>query len=57
MLVQGVFFMCRRNQLAGASLASFGFGLLIATCFESLFFCGCVGVILIGGGFLVLVKK
>lgn len=49
--------MCRRNQLAGASLASFGFGLLIATCFESLFFCGCVGVILIGGGFLVLVKK
>ena len=49
--------MCRRNQLAGGCLSCFGLGLLIATCFESVFFCGCLGVIVICGGFLVIIRK
>lgn len=49
--------MCRRNQLAGACGICFGLGLLIATCFESLFLCGCVGVIFIGVGFFGFVRK
>lgn len=56
-VVQGVFFMCRRNQLAGGCLTCFGLGLLVATCFESLFLCGCLGALLMGGGFFVIVKK
>lgn len=49
--------MCRRNQLAGACAACFGLGLLVATCFESLFLCGCIGVVLIGGGCFVFIRK
>jgi hypothetical protein len=56
-LVQGVFLLCRRNQLAGGCMACFGLGLLVATCFESLFFCGCLGALLMGGGILVIVKR
>lgn len=56
-LMQGVFCVCRRNQLAGGCLICFGFGMLLASCIESVFFCCCMGVILAGGGFLVLVKK
>lgn len=43
--------------MAGGCLACFGLGLLVATCFESLFFCGCLGALLMGGGILVIVKR
>ena len=49
--------MCRRNQLLGACASCFGLGMLLATCFESMFLCGCIGVILICGGGVILVKR
>ena len=49
--------MCRRNQLIGMVLLGFGAGLLVASFFESLFFCGCLGLITMTGGVIVIRKK
>lgn len=49
--------MCRRNQLCGVGMLCFGLGLLVAGFFESVFFCGCLGVGVIITGFVVLQKK
>lgn len=49
--------MCRRNQLAGGCLACLGVGMLIATFFESMLLCGCIGVLMVGGGILVISRK
>lgn len=49
--------MCRRNQLFGVALAAFGLGLLLASCLESGFLCGCFGVIAMVLGILMLQKK
>jgi len=49
--------MCRKNQMLGAAAAGFGLGLLIATCFESMFFCGCIGAVLLAVGCLVFLRK
>ncbi len=49
--------MCRRNQLLGACAACFGFGMLISTCFESAFFCCCIGIIAISCGGVIIVKR
>ena len=43
--------------MLGACAACFGLGLLIATCFESAFLCGCLGVIMICGGGVIIVRK
>ena len=53
-IVQGVFFMCRKNQLLGSVLIAFGLGLLIGIRLEGGFLCHCVcfGVIAVGGGLL-----
>ena len=49
--------MCRKNQLIGVALGAFGLGLLVASLFQSLFFCGCVGVGCITIGIVILQKK
>lgn len=49
--------MCRRNQLLGIGLFGFGLGLLAAGLFESVFFCGCVGVGFLLVGVIVIQKK
>ena len=49
--------MCRRNQLWGVALMAFGIGLLMASLFESTFFCGCVGAVAVAVGVGVLQKK
>jgi hypothetical protein len=49
--------MCRRNQLCGVGMMCFGLGLLVAGFFESVFFCGCIGVAMIIGGFAFFQKK
>ena len=49
--------MCRRNQLWGVAAMAFGLGVLMASLFESAFFCGCVGVVAIVVGIGVLQKK
>lgn len=49
--------MCRRNQLLGVLIAGIGIGLLMASLFESGFFCSCVGICLIVSGVLVLQKR
>lgn len=49
--------MCRKNQLIAVAAAAFGLGLLVATCFESMFLCGCIGVVLIAIGVFFWGKK
>lgn len=49
--------MCRRNQLLGAFLIGVGLGLLAARLFESVFFCGLVGVGFLAVGIMVMQKK
>lgn len=49
--------MCRKNQLIAAAAAAFGLGLLVATCFESMLLCGCIGVVLIAIGVLFWGRK
>jgi membrane-bound ClpP family serine protease len=49
--------MCRKNQLIGVALAAFGLGLLVASFFESPFFCGCIGLIALAAGVVILQKK
>ena len=55
--VQGVFFMCRRNQLMGVALLCFGLGLLVGCRLETGLARICLSVIGIGGGFLLLQQK
>ena len=49
--------MCRRNQLCGILALGFGLGLLAAGLFDSVFFCGCLGVALVVTGVIVVRKK
>lgn len=49
--------MCRRNQLLGVALMAFGLGLLVAGFFESVFFCGCMGIGIVVVGVVVVKKK
>lgn len=49
--------MCRRNKLLGVGLMGFGAGLLAAGLFESVFFCGFVGVAVLIVGVMVVQKK
>ena len=41
--------MCRKNELCGFALVTFGFGLLVGLCLDSGFICSCIGL-----GFIVL---
>lgn len=56
-IVQGVFCLCRRNQLLGIAALAFGAGLLICCWFDSEFVRTCVGVALIAAGIFILQKK
>ncbi len=49
--------MCRRNQILGTALAAFGLGLLVAGFFESVLFCGCIGIGCIAVSVVILQKK
>lgn len=49
--------MCRKYQLLGCSVASFGLGMLLGCFFDSGFFCGCLGFALIIVGIVLLQKK
>lgn len=49
--------MCRRNQLLGVGAMGVGLGMLAACLFESLFFCGFVGVGILIVGVVVVQKK
>jgi len=49
--------MCRKNQLHGWALLSFGLGLLIGNGLESDFLCLCAGIGLMVFGFFVCRKK
>ena len=49
--------MCRKNQLIGVAISSFGLGFLVASFFESPFFCGCLGLIILAVGVVILQKK
>lgn len=42
--------MCRKNQLCGSALITFGLGLLVGLCLESGFFCVLVGFLIMGLG-------
>ena len=46
--------MCRQNQMWGAAVLAFGFGILVGTWLQSGFFCHLAGFGLIGLGFAVL---
>lgn len=56
-MAQGVLFVCRKNQLCGAVLIAFGFGLLVGICLESTFFTCCMGIAIMGLGFWCCGKK
>ena len=43
--------MCRKNQILGIALASFGVGLVVSGLFESFFWCCCVGMVTVVVGF------
>lgn len=49
--------MCRKNQLLGVAVTAFGVGLLVASFFETPFFCGCLGLIAMAVGVVILQKK
>lgn len=49
--------MCRRNHLWGCALAAFGAGLLIGIRLESGFFAGCLGLVAVACGILILQKR
>ena len=49
--------MCRKNQLCGMALLGFGLGLLRASFFESALVCGCLGLIGMAVGIVILQKK
>ena len=46
--------MCRQNQMWGAAVLAFGFGILVGTWLQSGFFCHLAGIGLIALGFAVL---
>lgn len=49
--------MCRKNQLCGIGLLGFGLGLLVASFLESALFCGCLGLVGMAVGIVILQKK
>ncbi len=49
--------MCRKEKLLGVALAAFGIGLVTAVFFESMLFCGCLGLGCIIFGIVCLQKK
>ncbi|MBQ3541771.1 MAG: hypothetical protein IJA45_01435 [Oscillospiraceae bacterium] len=49
--------MCRRNQLCGSALITFGLGLLVGNCLESGFFCFLMGLGIIFLGLWCIGKK
>ena len=49
--------MCRKNQLSGFVLMTFGLGMLVGMCLESGFFCFLVSIIIIGLGVWCAWKK
>lgn len=53
----GGVFMCRRNQVCGYALISFGFGLLVGLCLESGFLFALIGLGIIGLGFWCCGKR
>lgn len=53
----GGVFMCRKNQLCGSALVTFGLGLLVGMCLESGFFCFFVGLGIIGLGIWCMKKR
>lgn len=55
--MQGVLFMCRRNQLFGWIFIAFGIGLLIGLRLESDFICNCVGFCVAVFGVTFIGKK
>lgn len=55
--MQGVFFMCRRDQLLGKLLLAFGLGLLLGTWIGSDFWCCCFGIIAGVLGWMALKRK
>lgn len=55
--LQGGVFVCRRNQLWAIALIGFGLGLLAAGFFESVFFCGSLGIVFMVIGIVVFQKK
>ena len=56
-LLRGVFFMCRQNQLFGFCLMAFGLGVLVGLGLEGGFLCWCLGIGLILAGICGLGKK
>lgn len=56
-LMQGVLFMCRRNQLLGWILIAFALGLLTGLRLESDFICNCVGFCVAAFGVTMFGKK
>lgn len=49
--------MCRREQLRGLVMLGVGIGLLLGCWMESSFWQVCIGICLLGGGVLVLIRK
>ena len=49
--------MCRRKQMFGVALLGFGVGLLVASLFDSGFFCGCLGLMIMVAGVVCWQKK
>jgi len=49
--------MCRKNQLCGCALITFGLGLLVGNCLESGFVCFVIGVGISVLGFWCAGKK
>lgn len=56
-LLQGVYFMCRQNQLWGCVLLAFGLGLLFGLWLNSGFLAHCIGFGLMICGCAVMKKK
>jgi hypothetical protein len=55
--MQGGGNMCRKNLTIGIALAAFGAGLLVASFFETPFFCGCLGLMIMVAGVVILKKR
>ena len=55
--MQGVFFVCRKNQLLGGMLIAFGLGLLMGKCLEASFMSTFFGLAIVVGGVMVVRQK
>lgn len=55
--MQGVFFMCRQQELWGWMLVAFGAGILFAFILESGFLRCCIGAGAVALGILVMQRK